>query len=176
MSEDTAVMEFQEGPPEGFIEKTKYVGELHIQLFDENGNLKQEQTELNMLMRVGLAYIVSRMKDASATAMSHMGVGTLNTAAANTQTDLQQASGPTGGWRVALDSTTIVTTTTTNDTVQYVCTFPAGTGTGALIEAGLFNSGTNGAGTMLSRVVFAAGIINKGANDSLVITWKITAT
>ena len=72
--------------------------------------------------------------------------------------------------RVALDSTTIVTTSVTNDSIQYVATFPAGTATAGLQEAGIFNASS--AGTMLCRTVFA--VINKGALDTLTITWKIT--
>jgi hypothetical protein len=112
-----------------------------------------------------LAYIASRIKDSTATAMSHMGVGSGSVAAAAADTGLGTQLG-----RVALDSTTLVTTTATNDAVQYVATFAAGTGTGAITEAGIFNAAS--AGTMLCRTVFA--VINKGALDTLVITWKVT--
>jgi hypothetical protein len=72
--------------------------------------------------------------------------------------------------RVALTSTTIVTTNVTNDAIQYVATFLPGTGTGAVTEAGLFNDAS--AGTMLCRTVFP--VINKGAADTLTVTWKVT--
>jgi hypothetical protein len=71
---------------------------------------------------------------------------------------------------VALTSTTQVTTTVTGDAIQYVATFPAGSGTAALTEAGIFNAAS--VGTMMARTVFA--VINKGALDTLTITWKIT--
>jgi hypothetical protein len=54
--------------------------------------------------------------------------------------------------------------------VAYVATFPAGTGTGAVTEAGLFNASS--AGTLLCRTVFS--VINKGAADTLGITWTVT--
>jgi hypothetical protein len=142
--------------------KTK--GTLTLVLTDENGNVKQ-QDEHNLVVSSGLAYIASRMKDATATAMSHMAVGAGATAAAAANTALGSELG-----RVTLTSTTIVTTSVTNDAVQYVATFPAGTGTGAVTEAGIFNNVT--AGTMLCRTVFA--VINKGALDTLTITWKVT--
>ena len=72
--------------------------------------------------------------------------------------------------RAALGSTAIVTTTTTNDAVQYIASYAPGVATGALTEAGLFNQSSGG--VMLSRTVFA--VINKGALDTLGITWKIT--
>lgn len=141
--------------------KTK--GTLTLVLTDENGNVKQ-QDEHNLVVSSGLAYIASRMKDATATAMSHMAVGSNNTAAAAGNTTLTELG------RVALTSTTIVTTSVANDAVQYVATFPAGTGTGGIQEAAIFNASS--AGTMLCRTVFA--VINKGALDTLTITWKVT--
>lgn len=145
-------------------EKISAKGVLLLTLTDENGNLK-EQHEENLVVTTGLAFIASRMKDATATAMTHIAVGTNNTAASAAQTALI-----TEAARAALTSTTIVTTTVANDTIQYVATFAAGIGTGALVEAGIFNAGTGG--TMLSRSVFS--VINKGASDVLTITWKVT--
>ena len=145
-------------------DKIKARGVVAFVLTDEKGNVK-EQSEHNLVVDAGLAYIASRMKDATATVMSHMAVGTGTTAAADAQTTLVTESA-----RVALTSTTIVTTTVTNDSVQYVATFNPGTGTAALTEAGLFNAASNG--TMLARTVFP--VINKGALDTLTITWKVT--
>jgi len=142
--------------------KTK--GTLSLVLTDENGNVKQ-QDEHNLVVSTGLAYIASRMKDATATAMSHMAVGAGATAAAAANAALGSELG-----RVGLTSTTIVTTSVANDAVQYVATFAAGTGTGAITEAGIFNDAVTG--TMLCRTVFA--VINKGALDTLTITWKVT--
>lgn len=139
-------------------------GTLFIELRDENGNVK-EQFEKNLVVNTGLAFIASRMRDATAAAMSHMAIGSGTAAAAAGNTALGTELG-----RVALTSTTIVTTTATNDSIQYVATFNAGTGTGAITEAGLFNAASGG--TMLSRTVFP--VINKGESDTLTITWKIT--
>ena len=50
-------------------------GELHIVLRDETGNVTQEVTVPNLVVNTGLAYIASRMKDTTLTAMTHMGVG-----------------------------------------------------------------------------------------------------
>lgn len=145
-------------------EKVKASGLVSFVLTDENGNIKEQQKH-NLVVYTGLQYIVSRMKDATATAMSHMAIGTGTTAAAGAQTALVTESA-----RVALTSTTIVTTNVTNDSIQYVATFNPGTGTAAITEAGLFNAAS--AGTMLARTVFP--VINKGALDTLSITWKIT--
>lgn len=145
-------------------EHIKARGMVSFVLTDATGQIKEQQDH-NLVVNVGLAYIASRMKDATATVMSHMAVGIGTTAAAGAQTALVTESA-----RVALTSSTIVTTSVTNDSIQYVATFAPGSGTNALTEAGLFNAAS--AGTMLARTVFP--VINKGALDTLTITWKIT--
>jgi hypothetical protein len=146
------------------IEKVIGKGILTFQLFDENGVLKEERVEENLIVTAGFGHITNRMVGTSSGVMSHMAVGTGTTAAAAGDTTLQTELA-----RVALDSITRVTTTLTNDSVQHVATFPAGTGTGAITEAGILNASSSG--TLQNRVVFS--VINKGALDSLVITWKI---
>jgi len=116
----------------------------------------------NLVVTTGKGYVASRMKDATATAMSHMAVGTGNTAAAAGDTALGGESA-----RVTLTSTTV-----SGAVVTYVGTFPAGTGTAALTEAAILNASSSG--TMLCRTVFA--VVNKGANDSMSIQWQITAS
>jgi len=148
-------------------DKIKTRGVVSFVLTDENGNIK-EQKETNLVVSTGLAFIAqSMLKTTTNTpaAMTHMAVGTGATAAAAANTALGAESA-----RVALATATNVTTTVTNDAVQYVATFNPGTGTAGLTEAGIFNAAS--AGTMLCRTVF--GVINKGALDTLTITWKVT--
>lgn len=116
----------------------------------------------NLVVDSGKDYVASRMKDTSKTAMSHMAIGTGSTAAAAAQTALVTESA-----RQALTSTTV-----TDNDVVYVATFGAGTGTGAITEAGLFNASS--AGDMLCRTVFS--VVNKGASDSMTITWTVTVS
>ena len=117
----------------------------------------------NLVVTAGKGYVASRMKDASATAMSHMAIGTGSTAAAAGNTALGSESA----------RTTLTSTTVSGADVTYVDTFAAGTGTGAITEAGLFNASSGG--TMLCRVVFS-GAISKGNSDSMTITWTVTAS
>jgi hypothetical protein len=145
-----------------FNDAIKMTGNLKLVLTDENGNIKQEEEVKNLVVTVGKSFIASRMKDATATAMTHMEVGTGTTAAAVGDTTLQTA--------VASSRVTLTSTTVTTNSVAYVASFPAGTGTGALTEAGLFNASS--AGTLLCRTVFS--VINKGAADTLGITWTVT--
>jgi hypothetical protein len=138
-------------------------GRLNIVLRDENGNVKQQQEVDNLVVNTGLAFIASRMKDTTDAAMSHMGVGTGTTAAAAGDTALETALGS----RVSLTSTIV-----TANAIEYKATFGAGASTGAITEAGTFNASTSG--TMLCRTTFS--VVNKGANDTLEITWTITIT
>ena len=137
-------------------------GNVQLEVFDKDGNLKESQEIKNVVVTVGLGYIASRMKDATATAMSHMAVGSGNTAAAAGNTTLETELG-----RVTLTSTTVST-----NTVQYIGDFPAGTGTGAVVEAGVLNASSGG--TLLCRSVFS--VVNKGAADTLKVTWTITVS
>ena len=146
-----------------FDDNLKLSGQVNIVLRDKNGNVKEERTEENLVVTTGLGYIASRMKDASATAMTHMALGSGTTNAAAGQTDLVTLLGA----REALDSTTV-----TANAVAYVASFEAGDATGAVTEAGIFNASTSG--TMLCRVKF--DVVNKAADDTMTVTWTITVS
>jgi len=135
----------------------KLKGKLTIAL---NGEVVQEVP--NLVVTTGKDYVASRIKDATATAMSHMAIGTGSTAAAASDTALGSQSA----------RTTLTSTTVTDNDVVYVDTFPAGTGTGAITEAGIFNASSGG--TMLCRTVFS--VVNKGASDAMTITWTVTVS
>jgi hypothetical protein len=136
-------------------------GTLQILLTGPDGIIKTNHNVDNLVVTTGKQWIAARMYDsATPDEMSHMGVGTDNTAANASDTTLAVEAA-----RVALTSTTVSTNTT-----QYLASFAAGTGTGALVEAGIFNDSS--AGTMLCRTVFP--VVNKGADDTLSITWTIT--
>ena len=148
-----------------FNDAIKMTGNLKLVLTDEHGNVKQEEEVKNLVVTVGKNFIASSMTKTttnSPAAMTHMEVGTGTTAAAVGDTALQTA--------VASSRVTLTSATVTTNNVAYVATFPAGTGTGALTEAGIFNASSSG--TMLCRTVFS--VINKGAADTLGITWTVT--
>lgn len=142
------------------IENLKATGQVKLVLTDENGVVKHEEEFKNLVVSTGLNYLVSRAKDATATAMSHMALGSGTTAAAAGQTTLVTELG-----RVSLTSTTV-----SSNTITYAATFNPGTATGAVTEAGIFNAAS--AGTMLARVVFA--VVNKAAGDTLTVSWTVT--
>ena len=137
-------------------------GELRLVLEDEDGHVKLDITLPNLITTAGKVFIASRMDGVVDTAMSHMAVGTGTTAANIADTTLETELA-----RVALDSST-----PSSNTVVYIATFPAGTGTGALTEAGVLNDPS--AGTLLCRTIYT--VINKAAGDSLTITWTVTVS
>lgn len=142
----------------------KLTGRLDIVVTAEDGTVKQCESVKNLVVTSGKGYVASRMKDTSASVMSHMAIGTGTTAAAAGNTALVSESA-----RVALTSTTV-----NNNDVVYVATFPAGTpsSAAAVTEAAIFNASSGG--TMLCRTVFS--VISKSTSDALSITWTVSAS
>ena len=134
----------------------KMKGRLQVSL---NGEVVRDID--NLVVTAGKAYVADRMKNNS-TVMSHMAIGSGTTAAAAGNTALGTELG-----RVSLTSTTV-----SSNVVTYVATFAAGTGTGAVTEAGILTASSGG--TMLCRTVFS--VVNKGSADSMTITWTVTVS
>lgn len=143
-------------------EKIVATGTLKITVTAPDGSVKQEQEVKNLVVTAGLGFIASRMAGTASAVMSHMAIGTNNTAAAADNTTLGAEAA-----RVALTSTT-----PSAATVQYVASFPAGTPASltGITEAGIFNASS--AGTMLCRTVFS--VVNKDVGDTMSITWTVT--
>jgi len=113
----------------------------------------------NLVVTAGKNWVADRMNDAN-TVMTHMALGTGTNAAAAGDTTLQ----------TELDRNALTSTTVSTNTIAYACTWAAGDGTGAITEAGIFDAASSG--DMLARTVFS--VVNKGASDSITITWTIT--
>lgn len=144
-----------------FQEKLTVVGEVAIVITGKDGVVKDSRQIKNLVVTTGKNFIASRLVGTPAV-MSHMAVGSGTVAAAAGDTALGSELG-----RVALESSNV-----TSSTVTYAAAFPAGVGTGAVTEAGIFNASSSG--TMLCRTVFA--IVNKGADDAMSITWQVSVS
>lgn len=145
-----------------FNDKTNGItGKLDIERFDSTGVLVEKVTVPNIVVTAGKNYIASRIVGTASAVMSHMAIGTSGTAPAIGDTVL----GAQVGAAVALTSSNAV-----GNVVTYSALFGAGVGTGAIQEAGIFNASS--AGTMLAHTTFS--VINKGAGDSINITWTVT--
>ena len=138
----------------------KLTGKLIIAL---NGKVIQEID--NLVTTAGKGYVANRMRSdvsGGVALMSHMAVGTGTTDPVVGNTALETESA-----RVALTSSAVSAAV-----VTYIATFPAGTGTAALTEAGVLSASSGG--TLLCRTEFA--VVNKGSSDAMTITWTVTVS
>jgi hypothetical protein len=141
-------------------EDIKASGALRVVITAPDGSVKEEHEFTNLVVTTGKNFVASRIVGTASAVMSHMAIGSGSTAASVGQTALVTELG-----RVALAGSSA-----SANVVTYTATFPAGTGTGAVVEAGIFNASS--AGTMLCRTVFA--VVNKGADDAMSVTWTVT--
>jgi len=144
-----------------FATEGKMIGEL----FGPDGVLKERREVKNIVTTLGHKMAADQWLAAPSVATpGWMEVGT----------GTGQGSGHStlaiyiAGSRTALDSKT----RGANAIVTMICTMGAGVGTGAITEAGLFNVVTENTTDMILVASFAA--VNKGADDSFVITWTAT--
>jgi hypothetical protein len=137
-------------------------GELTIIHRAEDGTVKNAIHVPNLVVTTGKTYIASRIVGVAATVMSHMAIGIGSASPVAGDPSLGSESG-----RVALASQS-----SSGGTVTYTATFPAGTGTGAITEAGVFNASSSG--TMLCRTTFPT--VTKQSGDSIAITWVVTVS
>lgn len=138
-------------------------GSLTITLIDEFGAIKYKDYVKNLIVSSGKNLLASLLSGNSSLFPNVMSIGTGTNAAIDSQTNLT----------TEVARVNFSTNTATGNITTFSATFPPGTGTGSLTEAGIF-SGTLVAnnGTMLSRTVFLPA--PKLAGDTLNINWQIT--
>lgn len=140
------------------------IGHWDMVLTGPDGAVKDQRSGKNVVVTNGLEFLASFMNSAATAAstftMRYVAIGTDSTSEAVSNTALgSEASRHTG-----------TVTYTSGALYEVVATFAAGSGTGAIVEYGLFSSNT--AGTMFSRDT--ESVINKGASDTLTVTTKVT--
>jgi hypothetical protein len=133
-----------------------------LELFSASGELKEVREIHNTLTDAGTYGVMDQcLASPTLVKMGWMEIGT--------------GSGGTTKLNayVAASKVAFTSKTRTNKVVTVVGTFPAGTGTGTITEAGTFDAVTENAVNMW---MYAGGFtaIPKGALDSLVITWTLT--
>ena len=146
-----------------FRSKLGIKGKARLQLFGADGLLKDERIIYNTITELMDAQVADQMSDQGQAAIGYMAVGT-GTGQTSASTGLA-----TNLDRNALTSTTQGTAAADNDVV-YVATYPAGTGTGTITEAGILNAASDG--DLLCYSHFTG--IAKAAGDALVINWTLT--
>lgn len=147
----------------------KIKGTWTVQVCGPDGSVKDERIEDNLIVNAGLDWLKDYFLNGSTTyaQAGWIAIGTDATTATATDTLL----GAENARQAVTNYTAGGTGVSTVDT-----TFAAGTGTGTIVEAGLFGVTTSNTAPLFSHVTFAA--ITKGASDtlkaSLTITWTAT--
>jgi hypothetical protein len=164
-------------------ETTKLKGVVRYELFDHEGNLKQEGKGCNIVTTQGDDYFVDQLSDASGGAVDliALGTGTATVDKADTW-----VSGPFSANGSAVGTAGGVSAATNSGTpanLQYVGTFAAGYATQTGITRALLTNldpSADGNGTPNGTTTFAVAhgtispTVNKGASDTLVVTWDIS--
>lgn len=130
---------------------------MHAVLRDASGAVKQEQTVHNTVTTAGKNAIADQLLASPTLGKpTHMGIGT------------GTPSGTALGTEI--DRNALTSKTRSGAVVTMVGDWAAGDGTGAITEAGV--SDASSAGNTLLTTSFST--INKGASDTLQITWTLT--
>lgn len=132
-----------------------------IEVFGTNGKLKASREVHNTVTTAGKNGIIDQLL--ASPSIVKIGWAEVGTGTGGTTTLNAYISG---------SRTAFTSKTRADNVVTTVTDFPAGTGTGTITEAGLFNVVTQNTADMWCYASFT-GIV-KGAADTLKITWTIT--
>lgn len=142
----------------------KLTGTWEMLLTGPDGEVKDYRAGKNVITSMGISFLGGFLNSAATAATTfttrYIGIGTDSTG--------EQTSNVALGAELVRQSGTV--TFSAPNIYQVVTTFAAGTGTGTIVEYGLFNSSTGG--VLFSRDTEAA--IGKGASDTLTVTTRIT--
>lgn len=143
-------------------EKLTLKGRFLVELFGSDGNRKELRIVENVVVTVGKNYLAEWLTQATQADyfMRYLAIGTGTTAASASDTALE----------TELATRVAGTLTFSTNVWQNQATFGPGVDTGAITEAGIFTAAA--AGTMFARQTFP--VVNKGAGDSLQLTWQVT--
>lgn len=132
-------------------------GDLNIKVTGEDGVLKQEVDIRNAVKTAGLYGLLDQaLETPTLGKVTHMAVGTGTPGATTLGTEV--------------DRNALTSKTRANAVLTMEAEWAAGDATGALTEAGLFDASSSG--NMWCSASFS--VVNKGANDTLTITWTLT--
>lgn len=130
-----------------------------IRLFDGDGKLKEYREVHNAVTTAGKNGVADQILAApSLSKITHMAIGTGTPAATLLGTEIARVA-----FTSKLRSGAVVTV---------IGDYSAGTGTGAITEAGCFDIATANTVNMWMSASFS--VINKAAADTLQITWTLT--
>lgn len=144
--------------------RIRLTGQYTARLYGPGGDLKQEVVGKNVVCTNGKEFLASFLYSAALAAATntckYLAIGSDSTAEAASNTAL--------GTELSRHTGTV--SYVSNQIYQVKATFATGSGTGSIYEYGLFSSNTGG--TLISRDT--ESVINKGANDTLTVTYQLT--
>jgi len=148
--------------------KLGFKGKIHATLYDENGNIKNDQFIPNTATVWMDEYVAYYLTNGSASKIGFMAIGSgIGQTAAS--------SGLAHGLDInALSGTTVPIQGTAGDDNDVIFSgyWAAGDGTGSITEAGLFRANSFTAGSMM--LYSDALSVQKGASDTFKIDWTLT--
>lgn len=133
-------------------------------LYGPEGDLKQHVTNYNLITSAGVSALVQLLSEAVTSAS----VNSFKYIAVGTDSTTEQTSNTVLGTEIGRHTCSV--SYNAGAVLEIDGTFAAGSGTGAIVEYGLFDSNT--AGSMFNRDT--ESVINVGALDSLQVTAQIT--
>lgn len=162
---------------------TGLTGEINIKLVDENGNVKMDKTVKNLITTAGDQYYAKQGANGvggntAPTLVNGMKLGTATTAVHKSTAG--GANIANGGYISGSNATltSVATAVVSGDTgwkITYVASWAAGTATNSSIQevALVTDQATDNTSTGVSVCMARAltGTVNKGASDTLTITW-----
>ena len=147
----------------GFNSELLLKGNLRIELFGEDGSLKDVREIHNTTTSAGKYGLMEQILASPGLPKAgwmELGTGTPGATLLGSYIS---------GSRIAF-----TTETRSNAVVTMVGNWAAGVGTGAITEAGVFDVVTQNTVNMWMSASFS--VVNKGVNDTLQITWTLTAS
>jgi hypothetical protein len=137
------------------------VHNVEVALRGPDGKVKQRELLHNLIPTIGKEGIADNLLAAPTLGKpTHMAIGTGTEEAKAGDTKL----------KTELDRNALAEKTRSGKVVTMKAEWAAGDGTGAITEAGLLSASSEG--TLFARAVFS--VVNKGAEDTLTITWTVT--
>lgn len=142
-----------------------------VEVFDKEGTLISKNEFTNLITSAGKAAIAALIGNISSpTAFGYLAVGSSATAPAIGDTTLTAEISTNGLSRAAVTPTQ-VTTTVTNDTIQFVKSFSV-SGSSTVQEVGIFNASPSG--IMLGHALTGGqSVVN---TNTFVVTYKVQFT
>lgn len=148
-------------PPAGVRDEATPEDNVMLVVRGPDGTVKHEETTHNLIVTAGKNGIADQLlASPTISKPTHMAIGTGTNAAAAGDTALQ----------TELDRNALTSKTRSTNVVTMVGDWAAGDGTGAITEAGILDAASTG--NLYARAVFS--VVNKGASDTLSISWTFT--